>query len=159
MEVDDLRLALARAGICIPEPDLASGASGVELLWDVARLMMPAIEAVVENHLSQRQPVVLEGDGIHPDLATRPALRAHVASGQLRLVFLVDDERQVLANMRSRQRGIGAGPITALDAHVQKNVMYGEQLSHEARQLGLPLIPARPRSDVVERVLVAVGSK
>jgi 2-phosphoglycerate kinase len=159
LEVDDLRLALTRAGVYFPDPDIAPGIAGVELLLDVARLLMPALEAVIENHIDQRQPIVIEGDGIHPAIATRPTLRVRVASGHVRIVFLVDDGRQLLANMRSRQRGIGVGPSDTLDAHVQKNVMYGERLTTTARQLQLPVVTARLWSDVIERVRIAAGSE
>ena len=95
--VDDLRLALQRSRVTLPErtealyffeetpnvrrlpPERRRDASIA-----VGEVMSPAVEVVVENHVDQTIPIVIEGDGILPSLLVRPPVRmraSRVASG------------------------------------------------------------------------------
>ena len=71
--VDDLRLALERTGVQVPDSRLAAAFDAPGGLVTVGELLSPAIEVVTENHVDQRMPLVIEGDGILPSLP-RPAL-------------------------------------------------------------------------------------
>ncbi len=46
--------------------------------------MLPALEAVIENHLETATPLVLEGDFIHPALAARYAFGDEPNAGRAR---------------------------------------------------------------------------
>ena len=56
------------------------------------RALSPALEVVIEHHVDQRLPVVLEGDGILPDLLARPPVRTRAAGGRVRAVFVVEPD-------------------------------------------------------------------
>jgi hypothetical protein len=85
LQVDDLRLALQRSQVTLPRhtDDLYYfletkdvWRQSPELLRDrliaVGELMFPAIEVVVEHHIDQNLPAVVEGDGILPVVEPRP---------------------------------------------------------------------------------------
>src|SRR6266542_3987468 len=153
--VDDLRLALMRSGVAIPDssPVAAFDASGG--LVTVGEAVSPAIEVVIENHVDQRYPVVIEGDGILPSLFERPSVRTRATNGRIRAVFLHEpDEDALYANLLAR----GAdGWRPDLRAYARKSVRFGEWLRREAEQRGLAVVPVRPWDTVVERILVAIG--
>ena len=64
--VDDLRLALMRSGLPIPDNPRAGAFDPEDGLVAVGEAVASAIEVVIENHVDQRIPVVIEGDGILP---------------------------------------------------------------------------------------------
>jgi 2-phosphoglycerate kinase len=80
--VDDFRLALQRSQVTLPRATEAlyyfADFEQRRQVWQerperrrdafiaTGDVMAPAIEAVVENHLDQRHPAIVEGDGILP---------------------------------------------------------------------------------------------
>jgi 2-phosphoglycerate kinase len=80
--VDDLRLALVRSGGPVPDSNLIDAIDAPGGLVSVGEAMAPAIEVVIENHVDQRHPVVIEGDGILPSLFERTSVRARPTSSR-----------------------------------------------------------------------------
>ncbi|HEV8638899.1 MAG TPA: AAA family ATPase [Chloroflexota bacterium] len=152
LQVDDLRLAMERSGVPVPNADAVGTFDAPGSLVALGELLTPAIEVVIENHVDQRDPVVIEGDGILPSLFDRPSVRARSTNGRTRAVLLYEpDEAALHANMQSRRRGL------ASRAHARKNVLFGGWLRREAEQRGLPTVPARPWDTLTERILAASG--
>jgi 2-phosphoglycerate kinase len=114
-----------------------------------AAVMAQALEQVIANHL-EGAPVVLEGDFIVPELATRIAYGAEPAAGRVRAVFLYEaDEAQIARNYQEREGRDQAGRARA-------SWHYSEWLREGAALLGVPSVPARPWETVLERVIAAV---
>jgi 2-phosphoglycerate kinase len=152
--VDDLRLALARSGVPVPDADAVGAFDAPGGLVDLAELMTPAIEVVIENHVDQEVPVVIEGDGILPSLFDRRSVRERATGGRVRAVFVHEpDEDALHASMQARRAGLFSR------AHARKNLLYGEWLKGEAERRGIPAIPARPRETLAERILGAVAPR
>ncbi|MGH2461931.1 MAG: hypothetical protein ACRDIY_24000 [Chloroflexota bacterium] len=150
--VDDLRLALERSGVAIPDSRRVESFDGPGGLVTVGEFMAPSIEVVIENHVDQRIPVVIEGDGILPAIFDRPAVRARATSGRIRAVFLGgSDEDALYANHQARRVGLFSR------AHAHKNFLYGEWLKKEAERHVLPTVSARPWDTLAERILAANG--
>jgi len=121
LQADDLRLSLQRSRARLPTTDATAALYfflDTPEVWQqpperlrkaliaVGRVLSPAIEVVIENHVATAAPLILEGDGIVPSLVVRPTVREHVASGRVRAVCLVEpDEAALLANMAARGRG------------------------------------------------------
>ena len=96
---DDLRLALQRSRAVLPSPEATaalrfhatpgwwrhSPEHSSERLRDAliadGEALSPALEVVIENHVDQHLPVVLEGDAILPALLTRLPVRTRAAGG------------------------------------------------------------------------------
>ncbi len=125
----------------------------VKLSVAVAEVMMPAVEAVIANHLEARAPVVLEGDYLLPELAAQPVFTNIISNGRVRAVFLYEpDEAQITANYLQREPEAGDQSFRA-----RVSWLYGEWLRLAAERLGVTVIHARPWETVFERVLEAIG--
>ena len=116
----------------------------------VAEVLSGAMEWVIGNHLAERTPVVLEGDFLLPSLAHRPAYDSIPADGQVRAVFLYeDDEQQILRNFQAREG-------EEQPRRARSSWYYSEWLRQEAARLGLSAVPSRPWDTVLERVIAAL---
>jgi 2-phosphoglycerate kinase len=111
----------------------------------VAEDMRSGIEAVIADHIEFAAPVLMEGDYLLPDFVTG-------FGGAVRAVVISEpDEDRIVANFLSREPGgaeqrFRASVSTYLDA----------ELSTRAARIGVPVVPARPWSDGLERVDTAL---
>ncbi len=119
----------------------------------IGEAVAPAIEVVIENHVDQRYPVVIEGDGILPSIFERKSVRTRATNGRVRAVYLHElDPNALLANLVAR----GADNWREdLRAYAVRSAAYGEWLKREAEQRGLPTVPARPWDTLADRILAA----
>jgi 2-phosphoglycerate kinase len=172
LQVDDLRLALERSRVTLPAgteklyffektPDLwrLPPERLRDALIGIGEVMSPAIEVVVANHVAQRNPAVIEGDGILPSLMERPEVRPLAVAGLARAVFVVEpDEDVLLGNMRARGRGFNARTEAEVLVEVRAKGLYGRWLAAEARSRGLPVLAPRPWATLGERILAAAAA-
>jgi 2-phosphoglycerate kinase len=133
-----------------PEAGLLAAEEILELHLAVSRVMSPALEAVVANHVESNTPVVLEGDYILPEMAGR-AMEA-VGEGHVRTVFLYEADKEILLqNFSAREPEAGDQTKRA-----RVSWLYGQWLKHEAEQRGLPALPARPWDTLLDGVLTVL---
>lgn len=152
LQVDDLRLALGRSGVLIPDADAIEAFDAPGSLVTLGKLMTPAIEVVAENHVAQRRPIVIEGDGILPSLFDLPSIRAQTINNLTRAVFLCEPMEDALyANIQSRTAGYSSR------AHAHKNFLFGKWLQEEAEQRCLQTVTARPWETLADRILATSG--
>ncbi|MCF2527782.1 AAA family ATPase [Yinghuangia soli] len=113
--------------------------------------LVPAIEAVIANHLETAMPVVVDGDQMTPELAARLKFRGQRADGRVRAVFLTEpDEDQVTANYRARER-------SEQRLRAQVSVQHDAWLTGEAARYGVPVLAARPHATALARLWTAFG--
>jgi len=167
-QVDDLRLALQRVTTPEAQPDLhafltepAIWHQPAEALRDrligVAGALAPALDAIVEHHLSTPYPLILEGDGILPSLAATLA-RAEPAPGQVRALLLIEaTEAGLLASMTERGRGIDAHTTDEQRTQARMNWLYNGWLKEEADRLGVPTLSTWPRDTLFARAIQALA--
>lgn len=116
----------------------------------VGQVMAPALEAVVANHIESRAPVVLEGDFILPTLVR--AFAGSSIQSQVRALFLYEEsEAQFLHNFLLREPEEGLQ-----EKRARVSWLYGQWLRSEAERVGALTLPARPWSDLFERILAAL---
>lgn len=114
---------------------------------EIGRVMTPALQAVIDNHLESQQPIILEGDFIHPELAAP-------YKEQVRAVFIYEpDESQILANYLRREPESGSQAFRA-----QVSWLKGEWLKREAERLGQTVLLSRPWDTLLSRLIATVGS-
>ena len=118
-EVDDFQVVLERMTTpeqqpalhfwrTHPDPGSLSAEEIQEQGLDILQVMMPALEAVIENHLEEGTPILLEGDFIHPALAAQDAFGEQPNGGRVRGIFLYEaDEDQVVRNFLGREPATG----------------------------------------------------
>ena len=168
VQVDDLRLALQRSNVRLPTAQATEALYYFERTPDVWSLpaerlrdgliatgeaMIDAIAIVVENHIVQNDPAVIEGDGILPSLLAHPGLRTYAATGHLRAAFLTSaSEDELLRSMIDRGRGVPDRRPDELARIAAMNWLFSAWLEADARRRNLPVIPTGPRDTLVERV-------
>ncbi|WP_433273638.1 hypothetical protein ACQPZF_19595 [Actinosynnema sp. CS-041913] len=157
VEVDDLVVALQSLTTADRQPALhywlghSDRSMSPDQVLDaqvaLARALAPALEAVIANHLDTDLPLVLEGDYLLPEFC------AKWTGGDVRSVFVHEpDPEQLQRNYAQREPEAGAQRKRALDsAH------YGDWLAAEAVRHDLPVITARPWSDALDRLAVAIA--
>ena len=156
LEADDIYLsvkAMTNSG-CLPaihrwgdEADWqAAGIQGnVSWLIDVGREMIPALKAIVQRHIEDKVPVIIEGDFISPDLVK---LLDHPLA---RAVFLREDIPQIVGNYLARE----GGEPQRFRAEV--SAAYGRWIEGVCSLTGCPVIAARPWETALTRVLDALS--
>ncbi|WP_424215855.1 hypothetical protein ACN20G_27275 (plasmid) [Streptomyces sp. BI20] len=110
-----------------------------ELHLTMAEALLPAVRAVVEDHLAFDAPVVMEGDFILPELAAEypGAVRA--------LVVTEDDPDRLTANFAAREPGPEQRP------RAETGLLVGAELARRALAAGQAVLPARPWDDGPDR--------
>jgi 2-phosphoglycerate kinase len=136
-----------------PDPGSIS-ASDIQLQGtEIMQVMMPALEAVIENHLEESTPVVLEGDFIHPALAARATFGEQANDGRVKAIFLVEaDVDQLVLNYLEREPAIGPQTTRA-----EVSALWSAWFSRECSAYGVPAISARPWATLLERIVAATG--
>lgn len=162
-EVDDFQVVLERMTTpeqqpalhfwrTHPDPGSLSAKEIHEQGLDILEIMLPALEAVVENHLEAATPLVLEGDFIHPALAARDAFGDEPNAGRVRGVFLYEpDEGQIVQNFMEREPATGQQTTRA-----RVSLLRATWIRDTCRELGIAALPARPWDTLFDRVLDAV---
>lgn len=130
-----------------------------QALIKTAQVMSRAVEIVIAHHIATQTPVIIEGDGILPSLATRrPMANMSPDAGQLRAVFLVEEEEAALhTSALKRKRGFEDHLEEQQNKIIRANWLYGQWLKEEANQLSLPVLHSRPYETLVERILQIIN--
>lgn len=129
-----------------PEAANRAPESVVERQIAVARALVPAVEAVVANHVETDTPVIIEGDYALPALAA--------AHGPVRGVVVHEDsEAHVVSNYLAREPEEGRQHHRA-----RVSVLYGRWLSEQAHAAGVPVVAPRPWHDLAQRVDRLLGA-
>jgi 2-phosphoglycerate kinase len=171
LQVDDLRLALQWSRVSLPErtKDLYFflDTPGIwrlppERLRDglisIGELLSPAIEIVIENHLTTSAPLILEGDAILPSLFNRPILQNRRRNKYLQTVFLIEpEEENILRNIKERARGIEGLTDEEIKNEARTKWLYGQWLAEEALHFNLPILEPRPWDSLIERILTLLS--
>jgi 2-phosphoglycerate kinase len=169
LQVDDLRLALIRSGMTLPNGNAALTFFQDKHAWQLSpeqfcdglialgNVLSPAIEVVIENHVDTHAPLVIEGDALLPALFARPSVQVRADNGSVQAIFLIEPEEDViLANIIARGRSANEYTEAELRTEAHAKWLYGQWLANEAHRYGLPVVEARPWSTLVERIMTMV---
>lgn len=119
----------------------------------VGKVLLPALAAVIVNHIETQTPVVLEGDYILPALVAHPVIAPIYQAGGMRAVFVHEaEEKTLLTNFLRREPEAGPQYLRS-----QVSWQYGEWLQQEAERYQIPVLLARPWKTAFDRLL-ALGS-
>ena len=145
MQVDDLRLAFQRARVSLPENNEALYFDQDPNYWRlepeakrdsliaVGEVLSAPLEVVIENHVDQDAPIVIEGDGILPSLIDRPSVMERQQA--IRSVFLVEtDESALLGNLLERTRLIEGRTQEEMRVEGRGKWLFGQWLVREAKR-------------------------
>ncbi|HEX3270275.1 MAG TPA: hypothetical protein VHR15_06475 [Ktedonobacterales bacterium] len=136
-----------------PEDELVAGFVGV------TTALAPALGKIMSHHLTDGEPLIIEGDGIAPSLVgERSPVLPHIPDAVLmrdvRALFMDEpDESVIFANMRARGRGFERMLPEEQRANAHSAWRYGGWLREEAEKHHALVIPARPWETLFERAL------
>lgn len=113
----------------------------VRWLIDVSKELLPALKAVIDRHIEDKLPVIIEGDFIHPELV------AAFNNPEVKAIFTQEAKEQIVLNYLSRE---GGDP-----QHYRADISagYGKWISDSCARLGIRKIEARPWDTAVDRAI------
>jgi len=157
-EIDDFQVILERMTTPEQQPEFHWGTTHPEAirlpaeeifehLIAMCRVMAPALEAVIKNHLESKAPVILEGDFILPVLAAQTSFCGYPGDGQVRVIIIdEDDEAQLLRNFEERES-------TSQPMRARVSWLHGRWLKQQAEASGAAVISSRPWQTLFERIV------
>jgi len=171
MQADDLRLALS-----VSQAQTSSQGSSfyfdrvVAEMWtsqepgflcarmvETAEAMRTGLQIIIENHLAVAESIIIEGDCIHPDLASVPSLVEAMSSHRLSFCcFKIPNIEFLRSEILNRGRGTNAQTDQWLDSLVGFQWLYAEWLETECHSRSIPLVDCLPRITLRQRVQSAL---
>lgn len=118
----------------------------------VAEALAPGFRAVIADHVESEAPVVLEGDYLLPELAAGFGGRAGDAVRAI--VVSEPDEDRIVANYLAREPDAGEQRFRA-----RVSTLVDADLSARANRCDVPVVPAWPWSDGVDRADAALRGR
>jgi 2-phosphoglycerate kinase len=136
-----------------PDPSSLTAKEIHEQGLDILDVMLPALEAVVENHLENGTPVVLEGDFMHPALAARERFGEEPNDGRVLGVWLCEfDEAQLVQNFLGREPETEPQELRAC-----VSALRAAWIRDTCEDLGVPWVEPRPWETLNDRVREVIG--
>jgi 2-phosphoglycerate kinase len=121
---------------------------------ECARALTPALDAFIDRELKEGHRLLLEAAWITPEMAARRCAEPP----DTRAVFIHEPlEAEVLASMVQRQRRTSPS-----ERQLRLSAMawrYGNWLRDGAQQHSLPVVDARPRDTLVDRIIAATAKE
>jgi len=110
-------------------------------LIDAGQALMPGLAAVIEDHLVENIPMILEGDFILPEFA------ASFKSSRIKSIFIHEPSKeQILQNYLARE-----GEVQQHRADISH--LYSNWLTKECLKHSIPFILSRPWDSLMERII------
>lgn len=153
LEVDDIHLSVKTVttkeslpavhywNTCVNWKDV--GVDGnVNWLIDVSKEMIPVLKELVNRHIEDKLPIIIEGDFIYPEFTIS------FYNPEVKSIFVNEpDINQILQNYLSRE----GGDLQQYRAEI--SIAYGKWISDTCNQNGIRLIDSRPWDTVLTRTL------
>jgi 2-phosphoglycerate kinase len=119
---------------------------------EILEVMRPGLEAVIDDHLEDQAPVLLEGDFIHPALLSPEQLAARGWAGRVGGLFVIEPEaEQIVRNFLAREPNSGRQDLRA-----DVGAVRSRWLEAECERIGVRTITARPWDTLRSRALQAL---
>ena len=116
--------------------------SNVNWLIDVSKELIPVLKELVNRHIEDKLPIIIEGDFIYPEFTKS------FENPEVKSIFVNEtDINQILQNYLSRE----GGDLQHYRAEIC--IAYGKWLAHSCNQSGIKVIDSRPWDTILTRVL------
>jgi 2-phosphoglycerate kinase len=120
----------------------------VNWLINVSKEMIPGLKAIVERHLEDKLPIIIEGDFIYPEF-TLSFENSEVKS----LYIHESDKEQILQNFLARE----GGELQYYRADI--SIAYGKWIKDKCQNNGIGFIESRPWNTLLNRVIEYLSIK
>jgi len=120
--------------------------SNVNWLIDVSKEMIPVLRALVNRHIEDKLPIIIEGDFIYPEFTIS------FDNPQVKSIFVNEpDINQILQNFLSRE----GGDLQQYRAKI--SIAYGKWIADACKKNSIRVIEARPWDTVLTRVVESLS--
>jgi len=123
-----------------------------EALIKIGKLVSSALEVVIDHHVNTRNRLVLEGDGIIPDMVSK---MVHKYNEKLRSVFLFEPDKEFFFNKDISEEANNSLYQEKMTVRMM-HWLYSKWLVKEARERDLPIVQSRPWETLYDRVLSTI---
>lgn len=114
----------------------------VNWLIDVSKEMIPILKELVNRHIEDKLPIIIEGDFIYPELTIA------FDNPEVKSIFVNEsDINQILQNYLSRE----GGDLQHYRAEI--SIAYGKWIADTCNQNGIRVIESRPWDTALTRVI------
>jgi len=114
----------------------------VKWLIDVSKEMIPVLEALVNRHLEEKLPIIIEGDFIYPEFTIS------FDNPEVKSIFINEaDINQIMQNFLSRE----GGDLQQYRAEI--SIAYGKWITDTCKRNNIRVIEARPWDTALARVI------
>jgi 2-phosphoglycerate kinase len=152
LEIDDVHLAIEAVTTRESFPAIHYWSTGVNWehigvdgnvnwLTDVGKEILPVLKKLIERHIEDKVPIIIEGDFIHPEIIQffdQPDVKA---------IFVNEpDIHQIMQNYFARE----GGDLQQYRAEI--SIAYGRWIAETCNQNGIQVIEARPWNTALERI-------
>lgn len=153
MEVDDVVISVETVTTKESFPAIHYWSTGVDWkdigvdgnvnwLIDVGKEMIPVLKELVNRHIEDKLPIIIEGDFINPEFTLS------FNNPEVKSIFVNEaDVNQIMQNYLSRE----GGDLQQYRAEI--SMAYGKWLADTCNQNRIPLIEARPWDTVLKRAI------
>jgi 2-phosphoglycerate kinase len=153
LEVDDIHLSVEAVTTKEHYPVIHYWSTGVnwkdvgvegnvKWLIDVGKELIPVLKALVNRHLEDKLPIIIEGDFINPEFTQS------IKHPMVKSIFVMEsDKNQILQNYFSREGG------ELQHYRTEISIAYGKWLADACKQNGIRVIEARPWNTALERTI------
>lgn len=116
--------------------------SNVNWLIDVSKEMIPVLKAIVNRHLEDKLPIIIEGDFIYPEFTIS------FDNPEVKSIFIYEpDINQIMQNYLSREGG------DLQQYRTEISIAYGKWLADTCKQNNIRVIEARPWDTALTRAI------
>jgi len=156
LEVDDVHISIETVTTKESFPAIHYWSTGVDWkdigvegnvnwLIDVGKEMIPVLKELVNRHLEDKVPIIIEGDFINPEFTMS------FENPEVKSIFVNEsDMNQILQNYLSRE----GGDLQHYRAEI--SIAYGKWIADACKQNGIKMIESRPWDTVLTRVIKAL---
>lgn len=118
----------------------------LKLLKEIGQMMIPGLTAVINDHLEENIPMVLEGDFILPELA------AAFQNPRIKSVFIHEPSKeQILQNYLAREG-------SHQQFRAEGSYSYGRWLVDNCTKFNIPIVESRPWDTLMKRTIDTLSS-
>lgn len=153
LEVDDVHLSVEKVTTKERFPAIHYWDTGVNWkdigvdgnvnwLIDVSKEMIPVLKEIVNRHIEDKLPIIIEGDFIYPEFTMS------FENSEVKSIFVNEtDINQILQNYLSRE----GGDLQHYRAEI--SIAYGKWIADTCNQNSIRLIESRPWDTVLMRAI------
>ena len=111
-------------------------------LINVSNEIKPALKAVVDRHIEDNLPIIIEGDFLSPELIHS------FDNDKVKNLFVIESEKdQIIKNYLNREGG------EPQNFRAEIGIEYGKWLKNECFKLGLNYLESRPWDSLLNRAI------